>query len=706
MQPQLIADALSTIHPPPPPTPPPSTNEPDNNIPSQHAAIEISNSNAHEAVGSANNDSIDPMEVDSILSNHEKVLIDENFNTRFDFLCSESSCDSSSEDSSESHSSNCDNESNNSNPENDDEVDVIKRKLANFVINHRISSLAADELLPILRSHTCLSRLPRSRRKLVNTPREKIVLQKMLPGNYFHFGIIWGIERALLETYIPELEVEDIKIFINMDGLDLSRSSKSQFWPILCYISSLPGSKVYTAGIFQGNKKPLSSNEYLKEFVDEVNEIVASGYEFKGRILPVRIEGLICDTPAKSYVTNTLGHAGFESCYKCVIVGQSVNGTTCFPELECVLRTDEGFRAQSQKRHHHGHSELERLLHFDMITNVPYDTLHLSHIGVAKKKLQYLFRASYVRLSTLIIQEVSDKILTLVPFIPSEFARKPRGIEFLEKFKGTEYRQIILYTAPIILLPMLQDPKNKDNYIHVLTLQVALRILTGQPTRDMINYSRQLLHHFVGSFEKLHSKSSMSHNVHALLHIPDDVAKFGSLEAFSAYRFEDNLGKIRRMLKDCGRSLQQYVKRELEYRATVKPQKAKSPDWIQFKTSHFDGPLLPTCFNPQHKQLKTTSYSLTIKQPNNCLVMKTGEIVLIENFATSDSLKCLVIGRKFESVQSLYTEPCESSIVGMWKVKKLGELRVWHLSEICSKCMYLPLNDNYNAAIKLLHLQF
>lgn len=39
------------------------------------------------------------------------------------------------------------------------------------------------------------------------------------------------------------------------------------------------------------------------------------------------------------------------------------------------------------------------------------------------------------------------------------------------------------------------------------------------------------------------------YNVHSLIHICDDVRKFGGLENFSAFKFENHLGKLKRRIK-------------------------------------------------------------------------------------------------------------------------------------------------------------
>lgn len=99
-----------------------------------------------------------------------------------------------------------------------------------------------------------------------------------------------------------------------------------------------------------------------------------------------------------------------------------------------------------------------------------------------------------------------------------------------------------------------------------LTLHVAIQLLCS-PDLLHITYAESLLKHFVQSFAILYEPQYISHNIHALTHLANDVRKFGTLDTFSAFRYENYLRKIKRLLKKAERPLQQIHNRltELEY---------------------------------------------------------------------------------------------------------------------------------------------
>lgn len=56
----------------------------------------------------------------------------------------------------------------------------------------------------------------------------------------------------------------------------------------------------------------------------------------------------------------------------------------------------------------------------------------------------------------------------------------------------------------------------------------------------------------------------MSHNMHSILHLSDDVKKFGPLNSFSAFPFESYMQPFKKKIKSGVKPLQQLVRRYAE----------------------------------------------------------------------------------------------------------------------------------------------
>ena len=59
------------------------------------------------------------------------------------------------------------------------------------------------------------------------------------------------------------------------------------------------------------------------------------------------------------------------------------------------------------------------------------------------------------RLPARMVSLLSARLIDLAPFVPKEFASKPRRIEELDRWKATEFRQFLLYTGMVVLPDIL-----------------------------------------------------------------------------------------------------------------------------------------------------------------------------------------------------------------------------------------------------------
>lgn len=230
--------------------------------------------------------------------------------------------------------------------------------------------------------------LPSDARTLLHTPR-KVCIKQIEGGRYCHFGLAAAIESIVSALMITSKNVEKVDLMINIDGLPLSKSNKSSFWPIMCSDPRLE-SKVFLIGVFHGYEKPKCPNEFLKEFVDELVLLVNQGFTTStGNVIRINLFALICDAPAKSFVLCIKGHTGYNSCSKCTIVGKYINGRICFPSPnehhEFNTRTDQLFSQNFYEDYQNNVSVLNTIPGFGLVTGTPLDYLHLVCIGTMKK---------------------------------------------------------------------------------------------------------------------------------------------------------------------------------------------------------------------------------------------------------------------------------------------------------------------------------
>ena len=110
----------------------------------------------------------------------------------------------------------------------------------------------------------------------------------------------------------------------------------------------------------------------------------------------------------------------------------------------------------------------------DCIKSFPLDYMHLVCVGVMKRILMFLKSGPRVcKLSHQQIEVLSDKLVALNGKMPREFARQPRSLDVLDRWKATEYRQCVLYTGPLISHHITPE----DMFNHFLSLSVTMSIL-------------------------------------------------------------------------------------------------------------------------------------------------------------------------------------------------------------------------------------
>lgn len=567
-------------------------------------------------------------------------------------------------------------------------------KIKEWAIKHNITHSALNDLLAIVRPE--YPKLPLDVRTLLTTPKQ-INIKHIEPGIYYHFGLRHCIKNLLLRTHNC-LTSNCVELLINIDGLPIAKSNSSQLYPILCNIFTTH--TVDIVGIYHGHAKPNDANIFLKDLVDDINNLISSGIYFNTKLYSIKIKGFICDAPAKSYITCTKGHSGYYSCTKCYEKGTRINDRTCFLNIDnLTLRSDSEFRSKHQPHHHVGTSILESILNIDMIRDVPLDYMHLICLGVVKKLLMlWVYGKPLTKLSYKQISDISTSLLNLVCNIPTEFNRKPRNLNEVKRWKATEFRQFLLYTGPVVLKSIISH----DRYINFLSLHIATFILCNPTYKHYINYARSLMQYFVKTFIILYGKDQMSHNVHNLLHICDDVERFGTLDQFSAFKFENYLQSIKKLIRKPEKPLQQIVRRKYELDNNIPLVENTTHCLPTLKKQHHMGPIINNIsFLAQYQAIILNNFVLKISEPNNCCSTTDNKIINLKNIiSTADGI--LLIAQEFLVLEDVFNKPCKSSFLGIFAAKNLGPLTLWRLNQVHNKCVKLQYK-NIHVIFPLLH---
>lgn len=217
------------------------------------------------------------------------------------------------------------------------------------------------------------------------------------------------------------------------------------------------------------------------------------------------------------------------------------------------------------------------------------------------------------------------------------------------------------------------------------------------------NYAKELLKHFVSITKIIYGSHFLIHNIHNLLHLSDDVLKFGPLDNFSNFSSENYLFFLKKLIRKHNNVLPQIIRRVAEI--NLHTLQTNNVDHTKFTLSmpHSNGILITSCTDPQYRVVQFRDFKLSTTLRDSLCLLKDGTVIEIENFAFCAILnEYVLLGRPYKQRIDFYDIPCKSSALDICLVKEIGELCYWSLSEINMKLMKLPFKDQH-VVFPLLH---
>ncbi|XP_075167974.1 uncharacterized protein LOC142240153 [Haematobia irritans] len=556
---------------------------------------------------------------------------------------------------------------------------TIAQKLLIWYEEHHPTRKCVEGLMKILVDEKL--NVPKSLSGLLKRQPERTYFRTVSPGKYYHLGLQKQIEKipvCLIET------INKIEIDIGIDGLPLFKSSQMNAWPILGKIVNLNQTGVFLIGCYIGNKKPHNVDCFLHDFIYEAKHLKENGIFMNGRLIYVEIRAFICDSPARAFICDIVGHNSLNGCIKCYQKGIRIEHVTVYSSYISQLRTDDDFKQRTQKGFHkqnsmNGPTGLEEL-GIGMISQFPLEPMHLIDLGVTKKMVSYLLdNQSMAKLTTEQANTISRRLVELAPYIPKEFQRKPRGLEEFSRWKATEFRQFILYYGILVL----KDVANDDFYYEFLILHIAYRLLsTPKHYGSNIATAEELLNLFVNNFSSIFGKTSTVFNVHSLLHLPQCARTFGVMPNFSAYCFENFLQELKKRVRNGSKILEQIRNSYSNRKITINSQRKK---FIKSRNSDI-------------LAIETENFYLSKNRPNNFCCIHPYIPIKITGFSEGS-----IRGVRVQNLKQFYESPVDSSSIGIHIGSIVDETEeTFSIEQVYCKLVAFPYGD-LSLLVPILH---
>lgn len=559
----------------------------------------------------------------------------------------------------------------------DNIIDDLKTWAIESHVNHKQINLLLHSLK---RYHP---EIPLDARTLLNMPLTSnivTVIPNISNAQFVYLGIENNLNYQLnsgLHNILTKIDTTSIQLVCNVDGIPITKSTSAQFWPILCMVFLKDyRCPPFPIAIYYGNTKPPSLDQYLQDFINEINVLINSGLLYKKQTYEIVLKAVACDAPARAFLKCIKGHTGFYSCERCHQKGSYINHRLAFPILcdpeSAELRTDENFRLQTLQEHHTGKSPMVHIDKFHIIHGLPLDYMHLACLGVCRRLLNIWCKGvSQFRLSPSMKEEISRYSNRIKYYIPTEFSRKPRGLSELDRWKATEFRLFSMYTGMILLKGKL--PENQ--YKHFLLFSIVLRILgAGIYSDDLGDIANDLIDTFTNVYEKLYGIEELVYNVHSLQHMVSEiVSQSRKLDDISCFDFENYLGQMKKLLRQPNKPLQQIVRRIGEKQNNIKLLTFPSKNLIHNINPH--------------------------NQKDCCIILKQKKVMKVTSV---NSEGMMYQGHVFSTTKCFFKSPFSSDRINIFQVNNLSTYKFTvSFNDVFSKCMLIPY-ENVHIALPIL----
>jgi len=283
---------------------------------------------------------------------------------------------------------------------------------------------------------------------------------------------------------------------------------------------------------------------------------------------------------------------------------------------------------------------------------------------------------------------LTSRLLQVADYCPKEFSRKPQIIKKYGGFKATENRQLFLYVAPTVYYGLV----NAAVYKHLLLLHSAIRILSSSPLSDnLLDFARLALNIFVTRAEGIYGPEFLSYVTHCLLHLVDDVRRFGPLDEISMFPYENNMTYFRKACRKPHQHLQQIAKRREEKlkvgsknKSCTRKAMRPSQPWVS-----------PVVFSissgsRQFQVLDMEKFRISVKDRDNTILFRGSRVGLVQSILLSNNRYQLVV-KEFSRIDNFFKIGIPSSSIGVFRCSVLfNDVTIIELSEMEGKCFRMP----------------
>ena len=528
-----------------------------------------------------------------------------------------------------------------------------------------------------------------------------------------------------------------IELNVNIDGLPIF-SSTHHLVPVLISTNIKPNLvgivSVFHYRIRTGVAKKIKAKLILGRFIDDLNEIATTGF----LSTKVKLNLITSDLVELAELKGVVGHGGYHACPRCTVVGRTVFSRRCYiPETDgveltetsrkeidmiargkvvrkgkknkrernsgvIVPRTDQTFRARTDKLHHSGFCEFENISPpIDVIHDFVIDPMHCLCVNILPRLFAFLrgSHKGYKRtLQEVDFLEIGNRYAKQQ--FPAEFHRSPRSFVEYKHFKASEKRALILYGLEFYAQKLASGEVCKL----LLYLTAAYRIISDPELArrpQLCDIAQNLFELFVTECVREFGDHFVSLNVHLLCHITDDARRRGSVERHSCFKFENALKTIKGKCDKGFRNTMVTMTNRLAEDFVLESNASKREFFLH--PSFSTRGAVTTC------KYRANIYSTA---PPNCYVGTDAEIYKIREIVRTQTDEIILMCQLFrkENAWKIFNASpsikLDSKDIGIMKVSLLPQVdHAVFLHEVTRKYVFITYGVSHNFVYPLIALE-
>lgn len=337
------------------------------------------------------------------------------------------------------------------------------------------------------------------------------------------------------------------------------------------------------------------------------------------------------------------------------------------------------------------------------------DPLHLLELGIMKKCiLRWVYgEKGFDRKWSKALTELASRLLLNCSHqMPCDFHRKPKNFDNIRKWKGVEFRQLLLYLG-IVIFKRVLDEKDYNNF---KILFCAVQICSCNLYKMYQPLADKMFKVYVKNYSLLYGEHTVGSNVHNLTHIVEDLEHHdvGNLMEISTYKYENCLRLIGLKLKHTNLPLEQIARRIIE-----DSQLTHHDDNSKNDTMEKNKPIVSYQTHFSRKEYKKieicSNVILSSRNSSDCWFLTDSKEIVKMKYVfvhVQDNIhEFKIAGQVVKEKGPFFATPIDSAKLNIFMSDQnvADDISIYSLRSIYAKMICLPYDKNTNAYMPLLH---